>query len=78
MWFEQKTNYINLILTNLWKSCTITFPAIGYFHSSNIVLFTHRFIPTENQSETRRGNYAFRHRPDFYFYRYFGISPLYT
>ena len=24
------------------------------------------------------GNYAFRHRPDFYFYRHFGISPLYT
>ena len=36
------------------------------------------FIPTENQPETRGGNYAFRHRPDFYFYRHFGISPLYT
>jgi uncharacterized membrane protein YadS len=35
-------------------------------------------IPTENQPETRGGNYAFRHRPDFYFYRHFGISPLYT
>ena len=27
---NRKTNYINLILTNLWKSCTITFPRDVY------------------------------------------------
>ena len=54
MQFKRKTYYINLILTDLWKSYfTITFPAIGYFHSGDLVLFTHRFIPTENQPETR-------------------------
>ena len=72
-----RTATFDVLLTDVQMPAINGFDLLKLLRASNIPQ-AHRFIPTENQPETRGGNYAFRHRPDFYFYRHFGISPLYT
>ena len=50
----------------------VTFILVTLF--SLLIGLSQRRISLKREGE----NYAFRHRPDFYFYRHFGISPLYT